>query len=317
MKFLWNCIVHVYALAAVVCLLGTGTFASTLATAQEAKRKLILDADTANEIDDMYAIVRMLNQDQYEVLALSSAQWIHYLGENDSVGASQAINEELVELLGKKSLPLPKGSSEPMGKPWGGSDPKDSPAARAIIRAAEEASPDRRLIVMCLGASTNLASAIALDPSIAKNIEARILGFQYDWTKKVWNKSEFNIRRDLNAADYLLNCKDLTLHIMPTSVARQLRFSRDATFKKHERLGDLGEYLTEKWKARFADSGTWIMWDLTLVQALLHPEFAESEKVTTPPENTQRKVWMYRSIDAEAMQDDYWKVVLASKQAAE
>lgn len=295
-----------------------GLFTCSQAQAQDApqsKPQLILDADTANEIDDMYAIVRMLNQDQYEVLALSSAQWIHYLGEADSVGASQQINEDLLKLLHRTSLPAPKGSSEPMGKPWGGSQPKDSPAAQAIIRAAKQANPGRKLIVMCLGASTNLASAIALEPSIAKNIEARILGFQYDWSTGVWNKSEFNIRRDLNAADYLLNCEDLELHIMPTSVARQLRFSRDETFAKHEKLGDLGAYLTDKWKARFAESQMWTMWDLTLVQALLHPETATSEQVTTPPENTKRQVWMYNSIDAQAMQDDYWQVVLATSQA--
>ena len=165
-------------------------FSAAYAVAQEGNRRLILDADTANEIDDMYAIVRMLNQDQFEVLALSSAQWIHYLAESDSVGASQKINEELVQLVGQTSLPTPKGSAEPMGKPWGGEEPKDSPAAQFIIQAAREASPDRKLIVMCLGASTNLASAIAMEPAIAKNIEARILGFQYDESTGTWNKSE-------------------------------------------------------------------------------------------------------------------------------
>ncbi|MEL6105917.1 MAG: nucleoside hydrolase [Planctomycetota bacterium] len=300
-------------------LLPTAIFLAVLsshfATAQDGKPPLILDADTANEIDDMYAIVRMLNQDKYQVLALSSAQWIHYRGEPDSVGASQRINERLIELLDKTSLPTPKGAAEPMGKPWGGSDPKDSPAARAIIRAARAASPERKLIVMCLGASTNLASAIAMEPTIAKNIEARLLGFQYDWSTGVWNKSEFNIRRDLNAADYLLNCKDLELHIMPISVARQLTFSRDPTFKKHQKLGALGNYLTQKWKARFADSETWIMWDLALVQALIRPHQATFAKVVTPPENVQRDVWMYKSIDAKAMKADYWDVVLTSDQA--
>ena len=75
---------------------------------------------------------------------------------------------------------------------------------------------------------------------------------------------------------------------MPTSVARQLEFSRDTTFEKHQMLGRLGTYLTEKWKARFADSKTWVMWDLTLVQALLLPNLAKSKLVTTPPENAQR-----------------------------
>jgi len=48
------------------------------AQAQDGKPMLILDADTANEIDDLYAIVRTLRQDRFEVLGLNSAQWFHY-----------------------------------------------------------------------------------------------------------------------------------------------------------------------------------------------------------------------------------------------
>ena len=275
-----------------------------------AARNLILDADTANEIDDMYAIVRMLKQDQFNVLALSSAQWIHYLGEADSVGASQRINEDLVELLGRKDLPLPKGSDEPMGKPWGGDEAKDSAAAQFIIKAAKAASPDSKLMVVCLGATTNLASAIKLAPEIVPNVDAYLLGFQYDASEGVWNKSEFNIRRDLNAADFILNCEGLSTHIMPTSVAKKLTFDRDDTFARHERMGALGKYLTDKWKARFGSSKTWVMWDLALVQAVINPELGQAALRQTPPENTARKVLVYSDIDAEAMRKDYWKTVL-------
>lgn len=271
---------------------------------------LILDADTANEIDDMYAIARMLNQDKFEVLALTSAQWIHYLAEENSVGASQQINEDLVKLLGVQ-VPTPIGSVEPMGKPWGGFDPKDSPAARAIIAAAEKATSTKKLTVVCLGASTNLASAIALKPEIAPNIDAYLLGFRYDLEKNVWNKSSFNVRRDLNAADYLLNCTELELSIMPANVARALTFERTDTFARHERMGELGRYLTDKWKARFAGFDTWVMWDLALVQAIIDPKLAERRVVSTPPENEPRKVTLYESINADAMRRDYWKTIEA------
>lgn len=287
-----------------VCLL-----LSCSANAEE-RRKLILDADTANEIDDMYAITRMLKQDKFEVLALSSAQWIHYLAEDDSVGGSQRENEALVKLLNREDLPTPKGSSEPMGRPWGGDEPKDSPAAQFIIKAARATSPDNKLIVVCLGASTNLASAIRLAPEIAGNIEAYLLGFRYDLERQVWNKSEFNIRRDLNAADYLLNCQGLSLHVMPANVARPLTFARDETFRRHQSMGTLGSYLTSKWKARFADSENWVMWDLALVEALLHPEFATVRSVATPPENNRRTINIYSSIDPMQMRHDYWATVI-------
>ena len=274
------------------------------------KPNLILDADTANEIDDMYAIVRMLKQDKFNVLALTSSQWIHYLAEEDSIGASQRENEAMVKLLGREDLPTPMGSKEPMGKPWGGDEAKDSPAAQFIIESAKKASPENKLVVVCLGASTNLASAIKLAPEIAPNIDAYVLGFRYDLKKSVWNKSSFNIRRDLNAADFILNQKDLKLTVMPANVARPLTFPRDTTFAKHENMGALGEHLTNKWKVRFAEFENWVMWDLALVEAILDPSMASSREVTTPPENVQRKIRLYDSIDVEAMRTDYWTVAI-------
>ena len=282
-------------------------FASSLSLAQVATRpKLILDADTANEIDDMYAIVRVLSQDKFDVLGLTSAQWFHYLGDPQSVQASQKINEKLVELLGRKDLPVPRGAERPMGKPWGGYQAKDSPAAQFIIRQVRGLPEGDRLHVVSIGASTNLASAIKLAPEIAPKIKAYLMGFRYDAAKGAWNKSEFNVRRDLNAADFLLNQSDLELHVMSATVSEALKFDRDDTFKRHESMGKLGEYLTSEWKRKFNDSLKWTMWDLALVEAILRPELAHEVQVATPPENSTRQVWVYDRIDVEAMQEDYW-----------
>ena len=298
---------HHFVWIVVIVLLIGGSSNGLLA---QSKPKLILDADTANEIDDMYAIARMLKQEKFDVLALTSSQWMHYLAEEDSVGGSQRENEALVKLLGATTLPTPIGSKEPMGKPWGGDQSKDSPAAQFIIAAAKAATPDSKLLVVCLGASTNLASAIKMEPTIAANIDAYVLGFRYDHSKQVWNKSSFNIRRDLNAADFILNCEALNLHVMPANVARPLTFERDKTFARHEKMGELGAHLTAKWKARFPEFENWVMWDLALVEALLHPEMATKKQCDTPPENEARKVWVYDSIEVQAMRDDYWKTVL-------
>ena len=104
---------------------------------------------------------------------------------------------------------------------------------------------------MCLGATTNLATAIKLAPDITPRVRAYLMGFRYDAAKGVWNKSEFNVRRDLNAADYLLNAEGLELHVMPATVSRALTFERDDTIRRHQTMGKLGEYLTRISKAKF------------------------------------------------------------------
>ncbi|QEG22340.1 nucleoside hydrolase [Mariniblastus fucicola] len=279
--------------------------------AQDAKPKLILDADTANEIDDQYAIIRIFRQDKFDVIGLNSAQWFHYLGQQDSVQASQKLNERLVELMGVSGLPLNIGAERPMGKPWGGDEAKDSPAAQFIIKSARELANDEKLYVVCIGASTNLASAIKLAPEIAPKIKAYVMGFQYDFGTGTWNKSEFNVRRDLNAVDFLLNQKDLELHVMSATTSGIFKFEQGDSFEKQARMGPLGEQLTERWTRLFGSSKTWVMWDLALVEAMIDPSLASEVEVTTPPENTQRKVWMYKTIDVEKMRAGFWAAALA------
>lgn len=271
--------------------------------------KLILDSDSANELDDLFAIARLLPDTSVALLGLSSAQWFHVWSGDSTVYQSQQVNEQLLTLAGRLDLPHPLGGDLMMGKPWGDYDPRPSPAAHFIIQAVKALPPGEKLAVMCIGAATNLASAVALDTTIAAHISAYMLGFRYNFEAGYWDKDEFNIRRDLNAANYLLNRSDLELHIMPISVAKTYVWQRDDTFQRLAKAGAMGTYLQEKWQARFADADTWIMWDVALLQAFLHPHMAAEKSVATPPENTPRLVYVFDHINTEAMYADYWKNV--------
>ena len=62
--------------------------------------RLIIDADTANEVDDLYAIARALLEPRLDVIGLTSAQWhTNPRTPNDSVGESQRINLEISKLV--------------------------------------------------------------------------------------------------------------------------------------------------------------------------------------------------------------------------
>lgn len=267
---------------------------------------MILDADTANEIDDLYAIARVLSEQRIDLLALNSAQWFHRESPVNSVQASQELNEDLLRIMNRQDIPAPIGSQDAFGMPWGGEEPRDSPAAQTIIQTAREFSPGNKLNVVCIGASTNLASAMKLAPDIIPNIRAWVLGFRYDIDEGIWDKNEFNIRRDLDAADYLLDAEELELHIMPVTVAEAYTFDREDTFRRLEDYGLLGDYLEQAWRSRFPGSDTWIMWDVALIEAMLNPQNAEKRLVRTPPENRERKVYMYTNIDVFALQEDFW-----------
>ena len=270
--------------------------------------RMILDSDTANEIDDLFAIAYLLAEDDPAVnlLGISSAQWFHVWSGDSTVYQSQQLNEELVALAGRTDLPLPLGADLIMGKPWGDYDARDSPAARFIIEQAHATPEGEKLAVLSIGAATNLASAVALDSTIKEKIVAYTLGFRYDFAGGFWNKDEFNIRRDLNAANYLLNAEGLELHVMPISVAIKYKFRMDETFGRLARSGPMGPYLRRRWETNATDQPERIMWDVALLQAVLKPEQAPETAVLTPPENTRRAVWMYQDIDAAGMERDYW-----------
>jgi purine nucleosidase len=270
--------------------------------------KFILDTDSANEIDDLYALAFLLPEldEKIELLGVNSAQWFHVLSGDSTCYRSQKLNEEILTIAGKMDLPHPMGSDMMMGYPWGEYIPRQSPAPDFISEQAMALPEGERLVVMGIGASTNIASALALEPAIVDKIVVYILGFNYFFDKEAWEKGEFNIRRDLNAANYLLNLENLELHVMPTTVAIQYTWDREDTFQKLDQCGEMGAYLKDKWLERFPDNDSWVMWDVALLQAFIKPEQGEEIVVRTPPENEARTVWLYEDIDEDAMLADFW-----------
>ena len=95
---------------------------------------LIIDADTANEVDDLYAIVRAIKAPELDLLGISSAQFhTSPLASDSTVYESQKINEEIIDLLDIKDLPLPLGANAPIESI---TNPQSSAAADFIIEQA-------------------------------------------------------------------------------------------------------------------------------------------------------------------------------------
>ncbi|MDF1549045.1 MAG: hypothetical protein P1P88_14570, partial [Bacteroidales bacterium] len=65
-----------------------------ISTFAQEKRKVIIDADTGNEVDDLFALVRGLIDPQWEVIGLNATQWqaSHWTVEK-SMEESYRLNE--------------------------------------------------------------------------------------------------------------------------------------------------------------------------------------------------------------------------------
>lgn len=284
-------------------------------------QRVWLDADTGNEMDDLYAIVRLAKDPTIRLVGLSSAhfnnadlnvfeKWNAYPTKGlNSVAESQRLNEQLLAALGRLDIEHPMGCDRQIGRAWGQQEARPSAASEAIVRAANNTPAGQKLHIITLGALSNIASAVMKAPEILPKIKVFALGARYNPQTKVWDKNEFNIRNDLNAFDYLLNLEDFDLTIMPLEAAFPLQFQRDNTYQLLNDAGQIEKILADRWREHNPQDKTRIMWDLALVEAYLKPHWASTALVNTPPENKQRTVSVYTKIDEKAMSDDFWKII--------
>lgn len=285
------------------------------------KQKVWLDADTGNEMDDLYAIVRLIKDTTIELVGLSSAhfnnadllmfeKWNGYDTKNlNTVAESQRLNELILRALAKSDLPHPIGADRQVGRAWGQQDARPSPASAAIINAVQKLAPNDKLDIVTLGALTNIASAIMLAPEILARIRCFSLGAKYDTRTRVWDKSEFNIRNDLNAFDYLLNLPDFDFTIMPLQTAFPLQFNREQTYQQLNEDIPAEKILEDRWKEQNPQDTIRIMWDLALVEAYLKPAFSKIITTDSPPENNKRKIKVFSMIDRNSLYEDFWKIL--------
>jgi purine nucleosidase len=284
----------------------------------------ILDADTGNEMDDLYAVVQSLLDPDAKVVALNSAHfnnmeivttgvWHSYdLRCYDPVTVSQLENERLVRALGIKNLSMPLGADSMLGYSWGyfnGAPVPSAPAIDNIVVRARSASPDKKLPIAVLGPLTNIAAAMIKAPDIVPNISVYFLGMSYKTEGGIWDKNSFNVRNDLNAVDYVFSHPTLDLTIMPTETAVKLMFNRTRSAghfsqKKHVAV----DILRDRWDFVRAQ-GEWTMWDMALTYAITKPNWIKIEKLPRPPENGAMPVKVVTWIDAPAMEAHFWNLI--------
>ena len=211
--------------------------------AQE-KIPVILDADTGNEVDDLYALSRALIEPSWNILALNAAHWqTSHWAIPESMENSHRINQLILGELGL-SIKTRRGGIARMFD-WG-DKAQHLAAAYEIIQQAKSLPDGQKLRVIALGALTNVASAIFIDPSIEARLDLYWLGSTYDFEKGIFKRQDFNCVMDVQALEILLMSK-VSMHIMPVNVAAQMEFDFEATQKALKDKHQLGNILLERW----------------------------------------------------------------------
>lgn len=239
------------------------------------KVDVILDTDTFNEADDQVALAYMLkSEDKLNVKGICAAP---YSGpgkcDTPAEGVVNSYNEifNILELAGRKDM----CDKVYMGSKYYLSDentPVMSDAATFMADMANGYSPENPLYIIAIGAITNVASAILLNPKIKENCVVVWLGghaFHFPKT------DEYNMRQDIAGARVLFNCGVPVVQLPCFGVVSE--FSTSEWELRHwlEGKNKLCDYLIYKLVKKgesIAAGMPWAkpLWDVTAIAWLLN-----------------------------------------------
>ena len=179
----------------------------------ERVKKVILDCDAYNDIDDQYAIAFGVGSPKMNVLSVNAVLFNNYRCSGFEDGMKRSY-DEIVKVL--KFIGAENETKAYLGCPTPLSQmpentPVDSPAVQNIIKTVHES--DEIVYIIATGAATNVASAIMTDPTIKDNLCVLWVGLN-TFEGGGGPAGEFNYAQDEVAGRYLVDC-GVNLVILP------------------------------------------------------------------------------------------------------
>lgn len=238
---------------------------------------VVLDTDTFNEIDDQFALAYLIKSDEkLSLKAIYAAPFFNSKSKGPEDGMEKSYDEILnvLSLMERDDLKknVFKGSPEYLP-----SEIKavDSEAARDLASRAMQYSKEKPLYVIAIGAITNVASALLINPDIKERIVLIWLGGNaYFWP----HNREFNLYQDVAGARVVFGC-GVPLVQLPcmgvvsafTTSGPELEFHLRGKNKLCDYLIDV----TTKEAMECYGGSTWSrpIWDVTAVAWLLDGDF--------------------------------------------
>lgn len=255
----------------------------------EGKIRMVLDTDTYNEIDDQFAVVYALKSpERLNVEAIYAAPFFNGLstGPDDGIEKSYLEILKILEILEQTAENFAyRGSTQYISSP---DQPVFSEAAYDLVERAMASEDNDPLYVVAIGAITNVASALLIEPRIKDKIVVVWLGgHALHWS----NTNEFNLRQDIHASRIVLDsgvplvlipCRGVTSHLLTT-------LSEVRDYVKGTKIGD---YLYDTFlncrQEHFGYSR--VIWDIATIGYLINENWVPSP-LTSSPILTDQFTW--------------------------
>ena len=243
---------------------------------------MVLDTDTYNEVDDQFALCYALcSPERLNVQAVYAAPFFNDRSNGPEQGMERSY-DEIVRLLGKLGR-------SPEGLAFKGSrgyladmdTPQDSPAARDLVARAMARPESDPLFVVAIGAITNVASALIMEPQLARHMVVVWLGGQpltHPFAR------EFNLFQDVAATRVVLDSGVPFVLVPCQGVASHLLTSLPELQACIGGKNAVCDALIEIFAGYSKDHFAWgkEIWDISTIGMLIDPRWVPSTIESSP-----------------------------------
>ncbi len=253
---------------------------------------VVIDTDTYNEVDDQFALAYLIKSDKkLNLKAIYAAPFHNNKSTSPADGMEKSYLEimNIMTLMGRDDLKecVYRGSQSYLPSE---TEPVISEAAEDLASRAMNYSEEHPLYVIAIGAITNVASALLLNPEIKNRIVLIWLGgHAFHWP----HNREFNLYQDIAGARVVFGC-EVPLVLLPClGVVSGFTISGPELEYWLRGKNSLCDYLVERTTEAGKEGGctTWtrVIWDVTAVAWLLDGDFMEDRLEHSPiPEYDHR-----------------------------
>lgn len=288
----------------------------------EGKIRVVIDTDTYNEIDDVYALAYGLSvKNKIQVEAIYAAPFFNGRVDSiaDGVEHSYEQIQKILPMLHREDLKnqVYRGC---VGYLKDEKTPQESPAVKNLIQLAQETPDGEILYVACLAAITDVASALLAEPSIAKKIVVVWLGGHAYHFK---DNREFNLIQDVAAARVVFGsgvpmvqipCWGVTSHLLTTEP--ELRQCLNGKSQIGTYLYDITCTIAKEQEGKCWSRS---IWDLSVMMWLAGPERCMTQHLIRSPvvsyegtygeDHTRHMIMVVDWIDRDQVFADFFKVL--------
>ena len=273
------------------------TTAQLIQNLQVPRRKVdvILDTDTYNEIDDQFALAYLLaSSEKLNLRGICAAPFFNARSVSPADGMEKSYQEilKLLKLAGREDLNaiVYPGSMTYLPDE---NTPVVSDGARFMAKMADQYTTEEPLYIVAIGAITNVASALMMNPNMKDNTVIVWLG----GTALHWNHNlEFNLMQDVAAARVVFGCGVPVVQLPCAGVVDHFTTTRYELEHWLRGKSPLCDYLVQNTideAESYAAGKPWsrVIWDVTAVAWLLDEDgrFFSSELRHSPiPEYDHR-----------------------------